>query len=288
MDVVIRPARPGDKRAVAAFTRDTFDWGDYVSDVFDEWLADPDGEFVVAEVEGQVVGVVRGILLSPQEAWLQGARVHPDHRRRGLGRELNAHLREWARDRGAEVARLLVEAHNAAARAQVERSGMRHVATFLRAVRSVGDASPAPAGNGGRRVRALEKLRRAHSSEAQPAFMAWSAGELARRSRGLFGSGWRFRRLTMEDLGTAAVQEALWTARSGWALATRVGTRLEIAWLATGPDDAEDLMRALTDLAVDQGADDVQAFLPDVPWLAQAARRANYSLEAEIVYAMPL
>ncbi len=288
MDIVIRPARPEDKSAVAAFTRGTFEWGDYLTGVFDEWLVDADGGFVVAEVDGDVVAVARGVMLSAREAWLQGARVHPDHRRRGVGLRLNEHLRDWARERGAEVARLLVEEGNEAARAQVERSGMRQIAIFSRAHRPVGDASPAPAGNGGRRVRALEKLQRAHSSEAQPAFMAWSTSELARVGRGLFGAGWRFRRLVIDDLATAAAREALWAARSGWVLAKRSDARLEVGWVMTGSDDAEDLMRAITDLAVDEGADEVHAFLPDVPWLAQAARKANYALENEIVFAIPL
>lgn len=288
MSIVIRRATAADKPAVVAYTTDTFSWGDYISRVFDDWLAADDGGLLVAEAEGEVVGMVRGLMLSPREAWLQGARVHPDHRRRGIGSLLNDHIRDWARDQGAAVARLLVEEDNEVARGQVERSGMRHVTTFLRAHRTVGDASPAPTGNGGRRVGALEKLRRAHSSEAQPAFLAWSASELARSGRGLFGAGWQFRRLTLEDLVTGAVHEAFWTARSGWVLAARRETTLEVGWLSTTPDDAHDLLRAVTDLAVDEGADQVQTLLPDVPWLAQAARRANYTLEAEILYAMAL
>jgi ribosomal protein S18 acetylase RimI-like enzyme len=288
MDIVIRPARSEDKPTVAAFTQGTFEWGDYIDRVFDEWVAESDGGFVVAEVDGEVVAVVRGLLLSEREAWFQGARVHPDHRRQGLGLRLNDYLREWARSRGAVVARLLVEAENHAARGQVERSGMRPVATFLRAHRTVGDASPAPAGNGGRRVRALEKLRRAHSSEAQPAYMSWGTSELARQGRGLFGVRWRFRRLVLDDLVVAALDESLWNARTGWVLATRRDNLLEVGWLTTGPDDAEHLLRAVTDLAVDAGADRVQALIPDVPWLTQAARKANYSLDAEIIFAVSL
>ena len=37
-DAVIRPARADDQPAIAAFTTDTFSWGDYVSDVFLDWL----------------------------------------------------------------------------------------------------------------------------------------------------------------------------------------------------------------------------------------------------------
>ncbi len=285
-DLVIRPAAPEDKPAVIAFTSDTFAWGDYVPEAFDDWVGD-DG-FVVAELDGRVVALVRGILLSPREAWFQGARVHPDFRRRGIGQRLHGHLREWARDRGAVVARLLVEAGNERARGQVEASGMRAVAEFARAHREVGDASPLPAGNGGRRVGALEKLRRSHSSEAESAFMAWSTSELARAGRGLFGVDWRFRRLQVDDLAAAAVHDALWSARSGWVLGALRGELFEVGWLSTGPDDAEDLMRAITDVAVDEGAERVQAMLPGSDWLVRAARRANYATEMEILYAVEL
>lgn len=285
-DLVIRPATPADKAAITTFTSNTFVWGDYVSDAFDDWVGD-DG-FVVAEVEGRVVAMVRGVLLSPREAWFQGARVHPGLRRQGIGQRLNSHLREWARERGAVVARLLVEADNHRARRQVEASGMRPVAEFVRAHRAVGDASPLPDGNGGRRVGALEKLRRAHSSEAESAFMAWSTSELARAGRGLFGVGWRFRRLQLDDLAGAAVHEALWVARSGWVLAALSNEMFEVGWLSTGPEDAEDLMRAITDVAVDEGAERVQAMLPGPDWLVRAARRANYATESEILYAVEL
>lgn len=285
-DLVIRAATPDDKPAVAAFTSNTFSWGDYVSDAFDDWVGD-DG-LVVAELDGRVVALVRGVLLSPREAWLQGARVHPDYRRRGIGGRLNQHLRDWARERGAVVARLLIEADNKAAQAQVEASGMRRVAEFVRAHRAVGDASPLPAGNGGRRVGALEKLRRAHSSEAEPAFMAWGTSELARAGRGLFGVGWRFRRLQVEDLAMAGTHGALWTARSGWVMGAVRDELFEIAWLVTGPDDAEDLMRAVVDVAIDEGADRVQAMVPATDWMVRAARRANYATEIELVYAVEL
>lgn len=285
-DLVIRQAVPADKRAITAFTSDTFDWGDYVPDAFDDWVGE-DG-FVVAELDGRVIALVRGVLLSPQEAWFQGARVHPEFRRQGVGQRLNSHLRQWARDRGAVVARLLVEARNVSARGQVEASGMRAVAEFVRAHRAVGDASPLPAGNGGRRVGALEKLRRSHSSEAESAFMAWSTSELARAGRGLFGVSWRFRRLQVDDLVTAAVHGALWSARSGWVMGALSDELFEVGWLSTGPDDAEDLMRAITDVAVDEGAERVHALLPGSEWLVRAARRANYATETEILYAVEL
>ncbi|MBM3696410.1 MAG: GNAT family N-acetyltransferase, partial [Actinobacteria bacterium] len=74
MDAVLRPARPEDKSAVAAFTQGTFAWGDYLERVFEGWLAAPNSLTLVAEAAGTVTGVARGSLLSPVEAWSQGLR----------------------------------------------------------------------------------------------------------------------------------------------------------------------------------------------------------------------
>ena len=40
----IRPARPEDREAVLAFCMHTWDWGDYIESVWDEWLHDPQGK----------------------------------------------------------------------------------------------------------------------------------------------------------------------------------------------------------------------------------------------------
>ena len=44
----VRLARPDDHSAIAAFTQDTFDWGDYVADAFPRWLADENSAVLVA------------------------------------------------------------------------------------------------------------------------------------------------------------------------------------------------------------------------------------------------
>ena len=87
-DRTVRQARPDDHEAVAAFTAGTWadrDFGDYVPETFPEWVDGdgPDQYTVVAAVDGEAVGVAQATLLSGGEAWLQGLRVHPDHRGRG-------------------------------------------------------------------------------------------------------------------------------------------------------------------------------------------------------------
>jgi GNAT superfamily N-acetyltransferase len=113
----VRQARHGDRDDVAAISERTWperDGDDYLADVFADWVDGdgPDQRTFVAETDAGIVGVVQAVRLSPYEAWYQGMRVHPDHRRRGVSDALNRACVEWSRDRGATVGRLMVFSWN--------------------------------------------------------------------------------------------------------------------------------------------------------------------------------
>jgi GNAT superfamily N-acetyltransferase len=288
-DYRIREATLDDHTAIASFTNDTFTWGDYVGDAFGGWLADPHGTVVVAvDADDVAIGMSRATMVSATEAWFQGARVREDWRRRGIAGAMASTMIDWARHRGARVSRLLVEDWNEPAQLQVVAGGFRAAGRWVAAERTIGAASPVPSGNGGRRVPALEQLVRAHSAEAEPAFMSWSTGELGRASRSLIAVGWSWRRVVAEDLVVAAKAEALWAARSGWAVAARNEDSLEVGWVETRREDARDLIRALVDLAVNEGAERIEIKLPAVDWLTSAVRRAGCELWHLILYERPI
>lgn len=282
----VRPARPEDKPHILPFATATFAWGDYVPDAFDRWIQSDHGTVLVAVDEQDLPhALVRANLLSPEEGWLQGIRVAEPHRRRGIARLLTESAIDWCREQGADVVRLYTDSDNQPSRATVESMEFRPGSHWSVASRSIGAASPMPSGNGGRRVPATEQLARAHSSEAEPAFMSWESGELSRAARGLFAIGWTWRRLLVDDLAGAAKTESLWEARSGWALASRRDDVFSVGWVETGSDDAYDFCRALVDLAATSGAERLQAMLPATPWLVHAARRAGCQVRPGIVYA---
>jgi len=128
---VIRPARAEDVPRIETWTRETFAWGDYVAEAMPEWLEDPESLVIVCVYDDDIpVALSRTQLLSPTEAWLSGARVHPDHRRSGMGMAMNDFGLDWARDRGALVARLATEEENEPARSQVLKLGYRLSKSF--------------------------------------------------------------------------------------------------------------------------------------------------------------
>lgn len=91
METEVRRARREDADAVAAFTAETWEHGDYLADVFEDWVdaGGPDRRtFVAADANDEAVGVVQGVLLSDHEAWVQGLRVAPEARGTGTGTAL--------------------------------------------------------------------------------------------------------------------------------------------------------------------------------------------------------
>lgn len=285
---MLRPARPEDKAAIAAFTQDTFPWGDYVTERFDAWLAGPDALALVAEVDGAPVGLAHGALLSPTEAWLRGLRVHPDHRRHRLGAALLEHLIDWAAGREARVVRLSTEEWNEPALRLFESLGFRPAGSWLAAERALASGPPQPRGNGGRRVPASERLTPAPPPDADLAMVAWAGTSLELAAHGLFAADWAWRRLTLADLEAAARRRALWQAPSGWAVGEMDENTFQLSWLCTYPEDARLMLRALADLALRAEADRLEMEVPNVDWLHDALETAGFELHPLRVYARAL
>lgn len=284
----LRPATLRDLDEVASFTQETFSWGDYVADAFPDWLADPQGAVLVAEDGGRVVGIGRTVLLSDREAWLHAVRIHPDRRREGIGTMLNEAGCRWARDRGALVARLMVEDWNEPAREQVTKLGYRVVSHWDWATRPVGSGEVDPRTNGGKRIPGEERLARAPAAEAGPAWIAWSTGELAATGRQLFPIGWHFRTMTAEDVVVAAREKTLHQSPSGWVIAVSDGEELAIPWLATSDLDVDRLVRAVVDHAQRASYPTVRVMAPRVPWLLEQLVSNGFEIHPAGIYARPL
>ena len=109
---VIREARAEDRAAVLAFCAQTWEWGDYIEAVWDKWLGDANGTLLVAVIDDQPVGLIHVLMLSATEAWLEGMRVDPAYRQRGLAHQLSMEAVTEALQRGATVVRVLTSSTN--------------------------------------------------------------------------------------------------------------------------------------------------------------------------------
>lgn len=275
----IRLARVTDKADLASFTQNTFQWGDYITDRFDEWLTSSDGHLLVAEYDGHAVAVTRGVLLSPSEMWLQGARVHPDHRGHGLSSQLAQRMFAWGHERGGEVVRVFIEDWNQAPQRLVTNDGYRRVSRWLFARRQIINRDPQPTGNGGQRVPGDERLRPAPSAEAEAAYMAWSTSDMARTARGLMTDRWTWRQLTVDDLRDAAPDGRFLEGATGWALADRDRAALNVTWMMSSAEDTYRLVRALLDRAIETAATELRIWVPATRPLETALTRIGCELE---------
>ncbi|HJT10298.1 MAG TPA: GNAT family N-acetyltransferase [Candidatus Nitrosotalea sp.] len=103
---LIRSAQQGDKHSVLEFCKDTFSWGDYIADVWDSWQSK--GGLYVSEQDGLVVGVYN-VAFFEKEAWLEGMRVRPQYRKKGLGKKMLAHAESVIQN---GTVRLVIESEN--------------------------------------------------------------------------------------------------------------------------------------------------------------------------------
>jgi len=136
MDSTVRQARLDDADDVVAFTEDVWadrpETVDYIPDVFTEWVESdgPDQRTVVADVDGAAVGLCQGVMLTDEEAWLQGMRVAPDYRGEGLATAMVQRCFGWAADRGATVGRAMVFSWNDAGLGQAVTAGFEPETAF--------------------------------------------------------------------------------------------------------------------------------------------------------------
>lgn len=110
--LTIRPGLPADLPAVKSLCDGTFDWGDYVPEVWKYWLDDPGGDLLVACLGEEMVGLTHVVCVDKGEAWLEGMRVHRDQRRAGVASVLTQASLEAARARGCRLARLSIDLRN--------------------------------------------------------------------------------------------------------------------------------------------------------------------------------
>jgi len=193
----IRKARLDDHEAVAAFTSQTWadrDVGDYIPDVFPEWVEHdgPDQRTVVVDAGEEVGGICQAVVLSEHEAWLQGMRVNPDFRGEGYGLGMVEHLFAWCRERGASLARNMVFSWNDAGLGQSRAAGFQP-ATEARW------AQPAPSPDADPALDVVE--------DPDAVWTCWQRSDACRHLSGLGidpGEPWSLSEVTRERLGNLA------------------------------------------------------------------------------------
>ena len=257
VDLVIRRARPADKRQVLEAVRTIWGGHDRVPDVFDRWVTHRSGPFFVAESRGRVVGMGKLTVASPTEAWLEGGRVAPRWRRRGIATALFAHRLAYARERGFRVVRFSTGSDNRPIHRAGRRFGFRRIAALRR--------YEAMALKGG-------PPSRARSADAPAVRRA--VGPLIQSH-----TGWEWRTLTMSDVRRAIADRRAFVAGHGAEAAAIIGGShdgsLPVTAIGGTGRAFRDLLEGLRAEAARRGLDDV-SFYTSAPAQRRVARSAGY------------
>ncbi len=270
--VRIRAARPSDQADVAAICAAIWpEDDDYVPQTWDDWLADPHGELVVAELEGCVVGFAKLTHLTDEQWWLEGLRVAPEHQRRGIAGELQAHLVEVFRQKRPGTLRFATHSGNEPVHRLAARDGFRHVATY-----QLLEAEPVD----GERTAPLHRLSEADLSTA------WNLIEASPRrqaAEGLYETFWSWETLTRERLAHHLSAGDAWgidddSRLAALAVLCRTGKEdaIDIGTVDGCRDEMETLLLSLRGLVTRRGCEKVRLRAVDEPELIRAAEGAGY------------
>ena len=184
----VRKARNSDRTAVFKFCERTWSWGDYIPKVWDKWLKEENGRVFVATIEGVPVGISHLSIDKPYEVWLSGARTDPNHRRKGVATAITKKCLEYAKRKGAKVARLVTETDNTAAQAVVQKMGFQPVTEFVEMIKENVECNES------------ESSRWAKESETKAIWSYLQNSETYRKAAGLYTVLYHWFSLDMQDL----------------------------------------------------------------------------------------
>jgi|GEM_PF-1353338 len=124
----IRRLLDSDRNAIMEISRQIWDGRDYLLCVADKWLQDQNCHFYGVEVDGHVVAVGNLRLMEEgKTGWMEGLRVHPEHRGKGLANEITQYLVRKAKRLGVQRLRYTTANRNAASLKLAKMAGFSRV-----------------------------------------------------------------------------------------------------------------------------------------------------------------
>lgn len=282
-ELTIRPARPDDRAAMERICARTWEWGDYIPEVWDDWLAEAahsrtegrGGALIVGELAGQVVALSKITGQPRGQVWLEGMRVDPDYRRRGVAGQFLEYSLAYAGEHGARVVRLGTGHHNTAAHILAARAGMERVGSCVHWT-----AEPLFS-DGLAGLPELSLLTLEHEAQVQT-FLAEST--VLAHTHGLYSVDWAWQELSAGDVEPLLKrgQVVAWCMPDGQlaGLATihadREGNEMWVGFADGEAAAVTQLASAIRMQAAQLGAERVQAMVPDLAWLRDAYHAAGY------------
>ncbi len=282
-ELTIRPARADDRAAMERICAQTWEWGDYIPEVWDDWLADNErsraeggfGFLIVGELAGQVVALSKITWQARGQVWLEGMRVDPDYRRRGIAGQFLDYSLAYAREHGARVVRLGTGHHNTAAHILAAHAAMERAGSYVH-------WTAEPLSSDG--LAGLPEVSRLTLEHAVQVWTFLAESTTLAHTHGLYSVDWAWQELSTGDLESLLEQGQVvaWCTLDGQltALATvhadREGSGLWVGFVDGGPAAVTQLAGAIRMLAAQLATERVEAMVPDLNWLRESYRAAGY------------
>ena len=105
----LRDAKSSDKALVLEFCKNTFSWGDYISDVWDNWSTE---ENLLVLTEKEIPLAISHGSFSDEQVWIEGIRVNENFRRKGYAKKLILKLESIAKKKNCKISKMLIEENN--------------------------------------------------------------------------------------------------------------------------------------------------------------------------------
>ena len=182
MKIALRKAVATDKERIADISSQIWEGDDYVASVFDDWLADPQGEVVVATLDEILIGFARRTYLLPGYAWFEGIRTDPAYCNTGAAKAITRHFLDAVREENADRIGLSTYIDNAASLHIIAANGFTRAASYV--YLEAGPDAPV------RRTGHLSKRVVEVSSEEAIPFIRNS--DFLKVAQGHFPHGWKF------------------------------------------------------------------------------------------------
>ena len=273
MDLVFRPARAKDKPRVLEITTHTWDDGDYIPEVWDNWLADPHGEFTVAELDGVVVALSKLTRVVGDQWWIEGLRVDPERRLSGIGQAMTAYQVAKAKRLGGRVLRYATGIRNEGSHRIAKRAGFHVLTRFVERVAEKLDAPP--------------EAQLLTMADLDTAWNLAQGSDLLNAANGVYVFRWKVYPMTHERLAEHLNQGMIMSVReasghlAAWCIVDNVPNweGIEVTSLFGTQDGIAKLARAMRAQASSLGKTMVEVMMPLYPPALEALEAAGYRLE---------
>ncbi|MFC1950891.1 GNAT family N-acetyltransferase [Chloroflexota bacterium] len=272
-ELEIRDATKDDKDGILSFCRDTWDWGDYIELVWDDWLNDPEGKLIVGLLDGIPVAVVHIGTYPTGEGWIEGMRIDPKYRDKQIGTSLSNYCVSEMAKAGIRVARYMTASSNKPVQRISEKHGFKRFSSCY-----VLWAELAEGQHG------LTKLPLDYADEL------WSyieKSEVYKAGSGLYSIGWIYKELNKDRLHYHLERGELCTLAGGEPL--DAFAIISTSWLHKGPVigylDGKNVQSMgalvsesrLLDMAEDVVVDRrIDANFPELDWMQKLFVDAGY------------